>query len=304
MSIDLTGRVAIVTGAGGGLGRSHALALAAHGARVVVNDMAADGANAVVKEIVTAGGQASAVVCSVTDRQAVDEMVADTVARWGSIDIVVNNAGILRDRTFAKMDLDDFQLVVDVHLMGSVNLTKAAWAHMRDQGYGRIVFTTSSSGLYGNFGQANYSAAKMALVGLMQTLALEGERHGIRVNCLAPSAATQMTQGLYSEHDLKNLSSDLVSPGVVALVADDAPSRVILLAGSGAFEQAHITMTCGTFIGRAADAAAKVQAQWAAIADRTNEYVPTSGAAQYHHEVNHPARPMERIGELHQPASR
>ncbi len=298
MTIDLTGRVAIVTGAGGGLGRSHALALAAYGAHVVVNDMAADGAGAVVREIVAAGGRASACVCSVTDRQAVDDMVADTVARWGSIDIVVNNAGILRDRTFAKMDLDDFQLVVDVHLMGSVNVTKAAWSHMRDQGYGRIVFTTSSSGLYGNFGQANYSAAKMALVGLMQTLALEGERHGIRVNCLAPSAATQMTQGLYSDDDLKGLSSDLVSPGVVALVADDAPSRVVLLAGAGAFEQAHITMTCGAFIGRAADAAEKVQAQWAAIADRTNECVPTSGAAQYHHEVNHPAKPAARIIEV------
>lgn len=290
MSIDLTGRVAIVTGAGGGLGRSHALALAAHGARVVVNDMAADGAEAVVKEIVLAGGQASAVVCSVTDRQAVDDMVADTVARWGSIDIVVNNAGILRDRTFAKMDLDDFQLVVDVHLIGSVNVTKAAWSHMRDRGYGRIVFTTSSSGLYGNFGQANYSAAKMALVGLMQTLALEGERHGIRVNCLAPSAATQMTQDLYSDDDLKGLSSDLVSPGIIALVADDAPCRVILLAGAGAFEQAHITMTQGIFVGRAADAAEQVQAQWGAIGARTGEQVPTSGAAQYHHEVNHPAR--------------
>lgn len=290
MSIDLTGRVAIVTGAGGGLGRSHALALAAHGARVVVNDMAADGAEAVVKEIVVAGGQASAVVCSVTDRQAVDDMVADTVARWGSIDIVVNNAGILRDRTFAKMDLDDFQLVVDVHLMGSVNVTKAAWPHMRDRGYGRIVFTTSSSGLYGNFGQANYSAAKMALVGLMQTLALEGERHGIRVNCLAPSAATQMTQDLYSDDDLKGLSSDLVSPGIIALVADDAPCRVILLAGAGAFEQAHITMTQGIFVGRAADAAEQVQAQWGAIGARTGEQVPTSGSAQYHHEVNHPAR--------------
>ena len=298
MTIDLKGRVAIVTGAGVGLGRSHALALAAHGAVVVVNDMTAESAETVAHEIIKAGGQACTCVCSVTDRQAVEAMVADTVARWGSIDILVNNAGILRDRTFAKMDLDDFQLVVDVHLMGSVNVTKAAWSHMRDQAYGRIVFTTSSSGLYGNFGQANYSAAKMALVGLMQTLALEGERHGIRVNCLAPSAATQMTQDLYSEDDLKGLSSDLVSPGVVALVADNAPTRVVLLAGAGAFEQAHITMTRGTFIGRAADAAAQVQAQWAVIANRTNEHVPTSGAAQYNHEVNHPAKLAERIGQL------
>jgi NAD(P)-dependent dehydrogenase (short-subunit alcohol dehydrogenase family) len=290
MTIDLTGRVAIVTGAGGGLGRSHALALAAYGAHVVVNDMAADGAGAVVREIVAAGGRASACVCSVTDRQAVDDMVADTVARWGSIDIVVNNAGILRDRTFAKMDLDDFQLVVDVHLMGSVNVTKAAWSHMRDQGYGRIVFTTSSSGLYGNFGQANYSAAKMALVGLMQTLALEGERHGIRVNCLAPSAATQMTQGLYSDDDLKGLSSDLVSPAVVALCAEDAPNRAIMLAGSGAFERAHVTMTRGIYVGDVPHAAEQIVTRLSEISDRSDEQVPLSGSAQYQHEVNHPAR--------------
>lgn len=298
MSIDLNGRVAIVTGAGGGLGRSHALALAAYGARVVVNDMTAESADAVVREIINAGGQACPCVCSVTDRQAVETMVADTVARWGSIDIIVNNAGILRDRTFAKMDLDDFQLVIDVHLMGSVNVTKAAWSYMRDQNYGRIVFTTSSSGLYGNFGQANYSAAKMALVGLMQTLALEGERHGIRVNCLAPSAATQMTQNLYSADDLKGLSSELVSPGVVALSADDAPTRVVLLAGAGAFEQAHVTMTQGIFVGSAPDAAELVQAQWSHVADRLNDTVPASGAAQYHHEINHPTKPKTQIGQF------
>lgn len=290
MTINLAGRTAIVTGAGGGLGRSHALALARYGARVVVNDMSPTGAESVAQEIRQAGGEAVAVVCSVTDRAAVDAMVAETVARWGSIDIVVNNAGILRDRTFAKMDLDDFAAVIDVHLMGSVNVTKAAWPHMREQGYGRIVFTTSSSGLYGNFGQSNYSAAKMALVGLMQTLALEGEKSGIRVNCLAPSAATQMTEGLYSEEALKGLSSDLVSPGVVALVAEDAPTRVVLLAGSGAFEQAHVTMTRGVYLGAAPDAADQIQAAWPRIADRVGEAVPASGAAQYQHEINHPDR--------------
>jgi NAD(P)-dependent dehydrogenase (short-subunit alcohol dehydrogenase family) len=174
--------------------------------------------------------------------------------------------------------------------MGSVNVTKAAWPHMREKGYGRIIFTTSSSGLYGNFGQSNYSAAKMALVGLMQTLALEGEKSGIRVNCLAPSAATQMTAGLYSEEDLKGLSADLVSSGVVALAAEDAPTRVILLAGAGAFEQAHVTMTRGIYVGDAPDAAERIQAHWAAISDRTDESVPASGAAQYHHEVRHPDR--------------
>ncbi|WP_332678401.1 SDR family NAD(P)-dependent oxidoreductase [Brevundimonas sp.] len=290
MTIDLTRRVAIVTGAGGGLGRSHALALARYGARVVVNDMSPAGAEAVAREIQEAGGEAVAWTCSVTDRDAVEAMVAGAIERWGSVDILVNNAGILRDRTFAKMDLDDFATVIDVHLMGSVNVTKAVWPHMREKGYGRIVFTTSSSGLYGNFGQSNYSAAKMALVGLMQTLALEGEKSGIRVNCLAPSASTQMTAGLYSEDDLKGLSSDLVSPGVVALAADDAPTRVVLLAGAGAFEQAHVTMTRGVYVGDAPDAAEQIQAQWAGISDRSNEAVPASGAAQYLHEVQHPGR--------------
>ena len=290
MTIDLSRRVAIVTGAGGGLGRSHALALARHGARVLVNDLSEAGASAVAAEIVAAGGEAIACVCSVTDRPAVFAMVEDAVARWGSIDIVVNNAGILRDRTFARMELDDFELVLNVHLMGSVNVTKAAWPHMRAQGYGRVIFTTSSSGLYGNFGQANYGAAKMALVGLMQTLALEGRKAGIHVNCLAPSAATRMTEGLYADDDLKGLAADLVSPGVVALASDKAPTRTILLAGAGAFEQAHVTMTRGIHVGDAVDAAEQIEACWAQVADRTGEAVPDSGAAQYQHEVQHPGR--------------
>lgn len=290
MTIDLTSRVAIVTGAGGGLGRSHALALARHGARVVVNDLSEDGASTVAAEIIAAGGEAVSWVCSVTDRPAVFAMVDDAVDRWGSIDIVVNNAGILRDRTFANLDLDDFELVLNVHLMGSVNVTKAAWPHMRKQGYGRVIFTTSSSGLYGNFGQANYAAAKMALVGLMQTLALEGAKSGIHVNCLAPSAATQMTESLYSEDDLKGLSTDLVSPGIIALASEKAPTRTILLAGAGAFEQAHVTMTRGLFVGDASDAAEQIEAGWTMVADRTGETVPESGAAQYQHEMQHPGR--------------
>ena len=289
MTIDLTGRVAIVTGAGGGLGRSHALALARHGAKVVVNDLASAACEAVASEILTAGGEALPWTCSVTDREGVFAMVEGVIARWGGVDILVNNAGILRDRTFAKMDLDDFALVLDVHLMGSVNLTKAAWPHMRDKGYGRVIFTTSSSGLYGNFGQSNYGAAKMALVGLMQTLALEGQKSGIHVNCLAPSAATRMTEGLYSEDDLRGLSTDLVSPGVVALASENAPTRTILLAGAGAFEQAHITMTQGIYVGDAPDAADRIDAQWDRIGDRDMEVVPASGAAQYSHEVSHRA---------------
>jgi NAD(P)-dependent dehydrogenase (short-subunit alcohol dehydrogenase family) len=292
MTIDLSGRVAIVTGAGGGLGRTHAMALARYGARVVVNDMSADGVEVTVAEITAAGGEAVGCVCSVTDRQAVSDMVQGAVHRWGSIDILVNNAGILRDRTFAKMDLDDFELVLSVHLMGSVNVTKAAWPFMQAQGYGRVIFTTSSSGLYGNFGQSNYGAAKMALVGLMQTLALEGRKAGIHVNCLAPSAATGMTENLYSPEDLKGLSSGLVSPGVVALAAEGAPTRTILLAGAGAFEQAHITMTQGIYVGDASDAAEQVEAGWGVIQDRAGELVPDSGAAQYKHEVRHT---LERV---------
>ena len=290
MAINLSGRIAIVTGAGGGLGRSHALALARRGARVVVNDLSAEACEGVAAEVHAAGGEALAWACSVTDRPGVFAMVEAVVERWGGVDILVNNAGILRDKTFAKMDLDDFDLVLDVHLTGSVNLTKAAWPHMREKGYGRVIFTTSSSGLYGNFGQSNYGAAKMALVGLMQTLALEGERYGIHVNCLAPSAATRMTEGLYSEDDLRGLSTDLVSPGVVALASENAPTRAILLAGAGAFEQAHITMTQGIWVGDVPDAADRIEAQWSRIQDRAGEVVPQSGAAQYGHEVNHPSR--------------
>jgi NAD(P)-dependent dehydrogenase (short-subunit alcohol dehydrogenase family) len=290
MTIDLTGRVAIVTGAGGGLGRSHALALARHGARVVVNDLASAACEGVAAEIRAAGGEALPWTCSVTDRDGVAAMVEGVITQWGGVDILVNNAGILRDRTFAKMDLDDFALVLDVHLMGSVNLTKAAWAHMREKGYGRVIFTTSSSGLYGNFGQSNYGAAKMALVGLMQTLALEGQKFDIRVNCLAPSAATQMTEGLYSEEDLKGLSTDLVSPGVVALASANAPTKTILLAGSGAFEQAHITMTQGVYVGDHPDCASQIENLWDRIGNRQNESVPEAGSAQYTHEVGQRTR--------------
>ena len=232
MPVDLSGRVAIVTGAGGGLGRAHALLLGRLGARVVVNDIGTgavgsdSGAHRVANEIVQAGGQAVASIGSVTDFKAMEGMVADTVARWGTADILVNNAGILRDKSFAKMDLADFRLVVDVHLMGSVHCTKAVWNLMRERNYGRIVFTTSSSGLYGNFGQSNYSAAKAAMVGLMHTLGLEGAKHNIRVNCIAPTAATGMMEGLLPAEAIALLNPAAVSPGVAALVADDAPTRL------------------------------------------------------------------------------
>jgi len=289
MSIRFDGRVAIVTGAGGGLGRLHALALARRGAAVVVNDLGGtlDGnggtptaANAVVEEIRAAGGKAIASAASVTDFAAVQAMVQAAVGEWGRVDILVNNAGILRDKSFAKMEVDDFRLVLDVHLMGAVHCTKAVWEVMREQKYGRIVMTTSSTGLYGNFGQSNYGAAKMALVGLMQTLSLEGAKYDIRVNCLAPTAATRMTAGLMPEAVLKQLEPGSVTPGLLALVAEDAPTRAILCAGAGAFERAYVTLTEGIHVGMGADAAEQVAGRWEEISDRDGETVPESGAAQ------------------------
>ena len=289
MTIRFDGRVAVVTGAGGGLGRQHALALAARGAKVVVNDLGGtlDGSGgtpsaalAVVEEIRAAGGVAMASGASVTDAQAVQAMVDEAMRAWGRIDILVNNAGILRDKSFTKMTLDDFRLVVEVHLMGAVNCCKAVWDLMRAQNHGRIVMTTSSSGLYGNFGQSNYGAAKMALVGLMQTLAIEGAKNNIRVNCLAPTAATRMTENLMPEAVLKLLQPEAVTPGLLALVADDAPTRAILCAGAGAFERAHITLTPGVFVGLPADAAEQVAARLDELSSRDGDSVPESGNAQ------------------------
>jgi NAD(P)-dependent dehydrogenase (short-subunit alcohol dehydrogenase family) len=285
----LKDKVAIVTGAGGGLGRSHALELARHGARVIINDLAGrdDGAaaQAVADEVARRGGEAAVHVGDVTvpaDMQAMAELA---MARWGRIDILVNNAGILRDKTFAKMALDDFQRVLDVHVMGAVHATKAVWAQMLAQRYGRIVMTTSSSGLYGNFGQSNYGAAKMALVGLMQTLALEGAKYGVHVNCLAPTAATGMTEGVLPPQALAYLTAERVSPALLALVGDRAPSRMILLAGAGSFECANITMTRGVHLGDSADTAEQLCARLDEVTARTDEIVPASGGEQYRLEI-------------------
>ena len=295
MSIDFTGRVAIVTGAGGGLGRQHALALAERGAKVLVNDLgsATDGsggssaaAEAVVKEIRDAGGEALANGASVTDVAGVEAMVKQAMDAWGRIDILVNNAGILRDKSFSKMDLADFRLVVDVHLMGAVNCTKAVWPIMNEQKYGRIVMTTSSSGLYGNFGQANYGAAKMALVGLMQTLSIEGAKNDIRVNCLAPTAATRMTEGLMPQPVLDALKPEAVVPAMLVLASQQAPNRTILCAGAGTFEAAHITMTSGAFIGSDDDADERLAAQLGEVIDREGSIVPENGGAQGRNEVS------------------
>ena len=289
MSIDFKGRVAIVTGAGGGLGKQHALALAARGAKVVVNDLGGDvhgvggsvsAAQAVVDEIRAAGGEAIVNGASVTDFEAVQAMVQQAMDTWGRVDILVNNAGILRDKSFAKMDLADFRLVVDVHLMGAVHCSKAVWPIMQAQNYGRIVMTTSSSGLYGNFGQANYGAAKMALAGLMQTLSIEGEKHGIRVNCLAPTAATRMTEGLMPEAVLKALEPQAVVPAMLVMASEDAPNRTIICAGAGSFEVAHITLNQGVHLGLTPDTPERLAAAMAQVTDRQGETVPLSGSAQ------------------------
>jgi NAD(P)-dependent dehydrogenase (short-subunit alcohol dehydrogenase family) len=281
----LSRRVAIVTGAGRGLGRAHALALAGSGARVIVNDLDAASVGQVCEEIVRSGGEALGSTANVQDFGAVEGMVTGALSRWGRVDILVNNAGILRDRSFAKLDLADFRLVLDVHVMGSVNCTKAVWSHMKERGYGRIVLTTSSSGLYGNFGQSAYSAAKMALVGLMQTLALEGARYGIHVNCIAPSAATQMTHDLWSQEDLAALDPRRVSPAVVALASEAAPNRRIVLAGAGSIKAANVTMTRGIHLADDRLSAEQILAQWNRIDDRTGELVPASGSEQYRFEA-------------------
>ncbi len=257
MSIRFDDRVAIVTGAGAGLGRAHALGLAARGARVVVNDLGVDrdgsgasrtSAEDVAAEINAAGGEAIAHGASVTDADAVADMAAEAMRVWGRIDILINNAGILRDKTFAKMTLEDFRTVVEVHLTGTVVCTKAVWEIMRGQNYGRIVFTSSSSGLYGNFGQSNYGAAKAAMIGLMNVLHLEGAKYDIRVNTLAPTAATRMTEELMPDGMLAVLKPETITPGVLYLVSEDAPSRCILAAGAGCFARTMIYETPGVYL--------------------------------------------------------
>jgi len=289
MELDFKGRVAIVTGAGGGLGRAHALALAARGARVLVNDLgggvhgeggSVSAAQKVVDEIRAAGGEALANGASVTDFVAVQAMVQQVVDAWGRVDVLVNNAGILRDKSFAKMDMADFRTVVDVHLMGAAHCCKAVWPHMVAQEYGRIVMTTSSTGLYGNFGQSNYGAAKLALVGLMQTLAIEGAKHHIHVNALAPTAATRMTEGLMPAEVLAMLAPEAVVPAMLVLAHESAPTRTTLCAGAGSFEAAHVTMTQGVYIGTGPDAPEQLAARLAEVTAREGEQVPANGGAQ------------------------
>lgn len=277
MTYRFDGKVAIVTGAGGGLGRCHALELARRGCKVVVNDLggAVDGtggssqaAAKVVAEIAAAGGEAIANGGSVSDRAGAQSMVADAMDRWGRVDVLINNAGVLRDKSFHKMELDDFQFVLDVHLMGSVNVTRAAWPIMREQNYGRILVTSSPSGLYGNFGQANYGSAKLGLVGLMNTLKIEGARYNIRTNTIAPVAATRMTENLMPKEALADLAPELVTPAAVYLCTEDAPNGVVLQAQGGKFSIACIVENAGMELGAKATAE-DIGANFERIADLT-----------------------------------
>lgn len=279
MTISFDGKVAIITGAGGGLGRSHAMEFAKRGAKVVVNDLggsvdgstgSSDAAQAVVDEIKTAGGQAIANGASVTDDEGVAGLVKQTMDEWGRVDILVNNAGILRDKSFAKMEIKDFEMVMDVHVMGSVKPTKAVWAIMKEQQYGRIIVTTSSSGLYGNFGQTNYGAAKLAVVGFMNTLKLEGQKDNIKVNALAPVAASRMTENLMPPEALALLKPEYVTPGVICLAQDDAPTGKILCAGAGVFSLSEIHESEGLLVGHDDLTAEKVWENWDKISDFSN----------------------------------
>ena len=286
--IRFDGRVAIVTGAGRGLGREYALALARRGAKVVVNDYGAarDGAghssevaDQVVAEIAALGGEAVGHGTSVTDEAGVADMVARARDKWGRVDILIANAGVLRDKSFAKMPLEDFRFVVETHLMGTVICAKAVWDLMREANYGRIVVTTSSSGLYGNFGQSNYGAAKLGLAGFMQTLKLEGARHDIRVNAIAPVAATRMTEDIFPPEILPRFEPREVAPGVLYMVSEEAPNGAILSAGAGVFALSRIVETQGVNLG--ADAGPEsVRDAWSRICDPAGEIQPNAGLEQ------------------------
>lgn len=287
--IRFDGKVAIVTGAGGGLGRQHALELARRGARVVVNDLggsvdgsggSSEAAGKVVEEIKALGGEAIANGSSVTDDAGVANMIKQTMDQWGRIDIIVANAGILRDKSFSKMEIKDFDLVMNVHLMGTVKPVKAAWEIMKEQNYGRIVVTTSSTGLYGNFGQANYGAAKLGLIGFMNTMKIEGQKNNIRVNAICPVAATRMTENIMPPAMLDKLKPEYVTPGVMYLVSEDAPSGAILTAGAGVFSLARIYETEGVYLGEGGLSAEEVRDNWDKISDPAGQVAYVTGGEQ------------------------
>ena len=289
MSIRFDDQVAIVTGAGGGIGKEHALELARRGAKVVVNDLGgsvdgsgtSDAAEAVVQQIKDAGGEAMANGASVTDLSAIQDMVKEVMDKWGRIDILVNNAGILRDKSFHNVTLDDFNLVMDVHFQGTLNCTHTIYPIMREQGYGRIVFTSSSSGVYGNFGQSNYGAAKMAIVGLMNTLKIEGQKYNVFSNSITPVAYTRMTEGLIPEDFGKNLQPEYVTPAVIYLSGKDAPNGVIIAAGAGVYARIITHETMGVSLGTGEDMTPEnIAANWDTILDMDDARALQNGGEQ------------------------
>jgi NAD(P)-dependent dehydrogenase (short-subunit alcohol dehydrogenase family) len=287
--IRFDGKVAIVTGAGGGLGRQHALELARRGAKVVVNDLGGsmDGsggssaaAEAVVAEIKAFGGEAIANGGSVTDDAGVAHMVQQTMDQWGRIDVLVANAGILRDKSFSKMEIADFELVLNVHLLGTVKPTKAVWEIMKAQNYGRIIVTTSSSGLYGTFGQANYGAAKLGIIGFMNTIKLEGQKNNVHINAISPVAATRMTENIMPPAMLDKLKPEYVTPGVVYLASEEAPTGAILAAGAGVFALARIYETEGVNLGEGGLSAEEVRDNWDKISAEDGQKAYFNGGEQ------------------------
>ncbi len=287
--IRFDGKVAIVTGSGGGLGKQHALELARRGAKVVINDLggSVDGtggnsaaADAVVAEIKAFGGEAIANGASVTDDAGVAHLVKQTMDEWGRIDILVANAGILRDKSFSKMEIPDFEAVMNVHVMGTVKPTKAIWEIMRAQNYGRIVVTTSSTGLYGNFGQTNYGAAKLGLVGFMNSLKLEGQKNNIHVNAISPVAATRMTENIMPPEMLEKLKPEYVTPAVAYLCSEEAPTGVILTAGAGVFAMARIYETQGVYLGEGGLSVEEIRDNWSKIEDPAGQEAYPNGGGQ------------------------